>query len=205
MELWQLQVSLEWNFLEPDWYLYRSLLSDRKFIVWSWTIHSIYNLRDKWKQRDGPEVLWVSFETFFIQRFIFATLYLSGKEASMMERLQILAIGVQSIFELSLRNLLIIFSTSVALLVLNSFSILRIDAKVTFSNISFFFTENNFLVILTHWRYFKFSSRVRKFLKKITWKIHSMFLKSICTCRGRKRQLLKKLRKRQAYKSRLVW
>ena len=68
----------------------------------------------------------------------------------MMERLQILAIGVQSIFELSLRNLLIIFSTSVALLVLNSFSILRIDAKVTLSNISFFFTENNFLVILTH-------------------------------------------------------
>ena len=96
-------------------------------------------------------------------------------------------------------------STSVALLVLNSFSILRIDAKVTFSNISFFFTENNFLVILTHWRYFKFSSRVRKFLKKITWKIHSMFLKSICTCRGRKCQLLKKLRKRQAYESRLVW
>ena len=127
------------------------------------------------------------------------------ERASMMERLQILAIGVQSIFELSLRNLLIIFSTSVALLVLNSFSILRIDAKVTFSNISFFFTENNFLVILTHWRYFKFSSRVRKFLKKITWKIHSMFLKSICTCRGRKRQLLKKLRKRQAYESRLVW
>ena len=30
--------------------------------------NSLYNLRDKWKQRDGPEVLWVSFETFFIQR-----------------------------------------------------------------------------------------------------------------------------------------
>ena len=29
--------------------------------------NSRYNLRDKRKQRDGPEALWVSFETFFIQ------------------------------------------------------------------------------------------------------------------------------------------
>ena len=31
----------------------------------------LYNLGDKWQQRDGPEVLWVSFETFFIQRLNF--------------------------------------------------------------------------------------------------------------------------------------
>ena len=30
--------------------------------------NSLYNLRDKWEQRGGPEVLWVSFETFFMQR-----------------------------------------------------------------------------------------------------------------------------------------
>ena len=57
------------------------------------------NLRDKWKQLDGPEVLWVSFETFLYKGLIFATLHLSGKEASLMERLQILAIGVQGMFE----------------------------------------------------------------------------------------------------------
>ena len=34
-------MSVEWNFLKPDWYLYSSLLSDRNFIVWSWIIHSI--------------------------------------------------------------------------------------------------------------------------------------------------------------------
>ena len=42
---------------------------------------------------------------FLYNGLIFATLYLSGKEESLMERLQILAIGVQSIFEPSLRNL----------------------------------------------------------------------------------------------------
>ena len=31
----------------------------------------LYNLRDKWKQRDGSEVLWVSYETFFMQRLNF--------------------------------------------------------------------------------------------------------------------------------------
>ena len=48
--------------------------------------------------RDGSEVLWVSFETFFIQWLIFAALHLSGKETRLMERVEILAIGVQSIF-----------------------------------------------------------------------------------------------------------
>ena len=44
-----------------------------------------------------------------------------------MERLQILAIGVQSISEPSLRNLPTRLSIPVALLVLNSFNIFRID------------------------------------------------------------------------------
>ena len=29
--------------------------------------NSLYNLRDKWKQQDWSEVLWVSLEDFFIQ------------------------------------------------------------------------------------------------------------------------------------------
>ena len=33
--------------------------------------NSLYNLTDKLQQRDGLEVLWVSFETFFIQRLNF--------------------------------------------------------------------------------------------------------------------------------------
>ena len=69
---------------------------------------------------------------------IFVTLHLSGKEVSLMERLQILAIGVQSISEPSLRNPPARLSTSVALLVLNSFNIFRIDTELTFSNLSFF-------------------------------------------------------------------
>ena len=77
---------------------------------------------------------------FLCKGLIFATLHLSGKEASLMERLQILAIVVQSIFEPSLRNLLARLSITVALLVLNSFNILRIDTELTFSNLSFFFT-----------------------------------------------------------------
>ena len=56
-----------------------------------------------------------------------------------MERLQILAIGVQSVFEPSLRNLPDRLSTPVALLVLISFNTLRIDTELTFSNLSFFF------------------------------------------------------------------
>ena len=65
---------------------------------------SLYNLRDKWKQRDGPEVPWVSFETFLYKGLIFASLHLSGKEESLLERLQILAIVVKGVSELSLRN-----------------------------------------------------------------------------------------------------
>ena len=42
---------------------------------------------------------------FLCKGLIFATLHLSGKEASLMERLQILALGLQIIFEPSLRNL----------------------------------------------------------------------------------------------------
>ena len=67
-----------------------------------------------------------------------------------MERLQILAIGVQSILEPSLRNLPARLSIPAVSLVLNYFNIFRIDTELTFSNLSFFFTEVNFLVILTH-------------------------------------------------------
>ena len=48
-----------------------------------------------------------------------------------MERLQILAIGVQTVFEPSLRSLTILF-TPVALLVLNSLNIFRIDTELMF-------------------------------------------------------------------------
>ena len=65
----------------------------------------------------------------------FGTLHLSGKEASLMERLQILAIGVQSIFEPSLRNLPARLSIPVAFLILSSINIFRIDAELTFSNL----------------------------------------------------------------------
>ena len=106
--------------------------------------------------------------SFLYKGLIFATLHLSGKEASLMERLQILTIGVQSIFEPSLRNLPAILSIPVALLVLNSLNIFRTDTELSFSNLSFFFTKVNFLVILTHCRYSKFSCRVRKLLSKIT-------------------------------------
>ena len=50
-----------------------------------------------------------------------------------MERLQILAIGVQSIFEPSLRSLPARLSTTAALLVLNSFNIFIIVTELTFS------------------------------------------------------------------------
>ena len=53
---------------------------------------------------------------FLYKGLIFGTLHLSGKETSLMERLQILAIVVQSLFEPSLRNLLARLSPSVALL-----------------------------------------------------------------------------------------
>ena len=71
---------------------------------------------------------------FLYKGFIFVTFHLSWKEVNLMERLQILAIGVQSVFEPSLRNLPARVSTAVALLVLNSFNIFRIDTELTFSN-----------------------------------------------------------------------
>ena len=49
-----------------------------------------------------------------------------------MERLQILPVGVQSIFEPSLTKLPVRLPTPVALLVLNSFNIFKIDTEVTF-------------------------------------------------------------------------
>ena len=58
--------SVEWNFRKPDWYLYKTLLSDSLIMN-----NSLYNLRDKCKQRNGPEILWVTFETFFVQRLNF--------------------------------------------------------------------------------------------------------------------------------------
>ena len=70
---------------------------------------------------------------------IFATLHLSQKKTSLMERLQILAIGVQkNVSEPSFRNLPARLSSPVSLLVINSFIIFRIDTEVTFSNLSFF-------------------------------------------------------------------
>ena len=88
-------------------------------------------------------------KSFLYKGLIFATLYLSGKEASLMERFQILAIGVQSVFEQSLRNLPARLSTPVALLVLYSFNIFRIDTELTFSNLSFFSQK---LIPLQYWR-----------------------------------------------------
>ena len=59
-----------------------------------------------------------------------------------MERLQILAIGVQSVFEPSLRNFPARLSTPVALLVLNSCNIFRINTELTFSILILFFHGN---------------------------------------------------------------
>ena len=94
--------------------------------------NSFHNLRDKWKQRDGPEVSRVSFEIILYKDLIFATLHSFEKKGSLMERLQILAIGVQSVFEPSLRNLAARLSISVALLVLNSFNVFKIGTKLTY-------------------------------------------------------------------------
>ena len=168
------QVSVEWKFLKPDWYLCRALLSDRKFIVWSWIIRSII-LEISGSSEVGLKFFGSVLRPFLYKGLIFATFHLSGKEASLMERLQILATGVQSISEPSLRNHPARLSTSVALLVLNSFNIFRIDNELIFSNSSFFFTEISSLVILAHWRCSKFSSIFRKLLNKITCKIRKIF------------------------------
>ena len=198
------QVSIEWNFLKPDWYLYRALLSDGKFIVSSWIIRSII-LEICGSSEMVLKFFWSVLRPFLYNGVIFATLHLSGKEASLMERSEILAIGVKRIFESFLRNLPARLSAPVTLLVLNSFNIFRIDTELTFSNLSFFFTEVNFLVILVHWSYSKFSSRVRKILKKITYKIRKMFFKTICDCSGRKRQLFFRIEAYACCGSLFVW
>ena len=129
------QESVEWNFVTSDWYLYRALLSNRKLIVWSWIIRSIIS------EKSGSSEMGLKFfgsvlRPFLYKGLIFATLH--GKEASLMEILQILAIVVQSVFEPSSRNFPARLSTPVAFLVLNSFNIFRIDTELTFSNLSLF-------------------------------------------------------------------
>ena len=163
-----------------------TLLSDRKFIVWSWIIRSII-LEISRSSEMGLKFFGSVLRPFLYKGLIFATLHLSCKKASLMEILQILAIGIQSIFQPSLRNLPARLSTPVALLVLNSFSFFRIDTELTFTVSSFFFTGVHSLVILTYWRYSKFSCRVRKLLNKI--KIRKILFKSICDCPGKKWQL----------------
>ena len=71
---------------------------------------------------------------FLYKDLIFATLHLFRKEASLMEKFQILVIGLQSVFEPTLTNLPARLSTPVTLWVLNSFNIFRIDTELTFSN-----------------------------------------------------------------------
>ena len=150
------QVTVERHFLKPDWYLYMTLLSDRRFMVWSWIIRSI-TLQISESSEMGLKFFGSVLRPFLYKGLIFVTLHLSWKEASLMKRLQILAIGVQGIFEPALRNL---------------------PARLsTFSNSIFFLTEVHSLVILAHWRYSKFSCRVRKLLDKINCKTRKMFLK----------------------------
>ena len=76
---------------------------------------------------------WARFATVFIQRLNFCDF------AFILERSEFDGkIGIQSLFEPSLRNLPVRLSTPVALLVLNSFNIFRINTELTFSNFSFF-------------------------------------------------------------------
>ena len=118
------------------------------------------------------------------------TFHLLVKEVNLMEILQSLAIGVKGIFASSLRKLQVRLSTPVALLFLNSFNIFRVDTEQSFSNGSFFFTEVNSLVILTHWRYFKSSCRVRKLFKLFSLaRFSKCFFEGVCDCPGRKCQL----------------
>ena len=131
------QVPVEWNFPKPDWYLYTALSSYRKIIVWSWIICSMILEISRSSELD-LKFFGSVLGTFLCKGLIFATLHLSGKETSLMERLQILATGVQSIFEPSSRNFPAWLSTPVPLLVLNCFNIFRIDTELTFSNLIFF-------------------------------------------------------------------
>ena len=78
---------------------------------------------------------------FLKKGLIFATLHLSVKEASLMERLQILATDVQTIFEPSIRNFSARSSTPVALLDLNFFNIFRIDTELNLNKSKLFFSQ----------------------------------------------------------------
>ena len=109
------QESVECNFLKPDWNLCRTLLCDRKFVVWLWIIRSKI-LESRGSSKMGVQLVEPVLRPFLYKGLIFGTLHLSGKETSLMERLQILAIVVQSLFEPSLRNLPARLSPSVALL-----------------------------------------------------------------------------------------
>ena len=120
-----------------------TLLSDRKFIVWSWIIRSI-NLEISGSSEISLKFFRSVLKPFLCKGLIFVTLHLSWKEESLMETVQVLAIGVQSIFQPSLRNLPARLSTPVALLVLNSFSFFRIYTEQTFSVSSFLFHGSSF-------------------------------------------------------------
>ena len=69
---------------------------------------------------------------------MFAALHSFRKDLSLMERMEILAIGVERFFEPSLKNLSARLSLPVALMALNSFNIFRINIELTFSNFRFF-------------------------------------------------------------------
>ena len=130
------QVHVEWNFPKPEWYLYRTLLTDRMFIVWSWIICSII-LEISGSSNMGLKFSGSVLRPFLYKGLIFVTLHLSGKEASLMERLQFLAISVKYIWAIFKKPPARLYTT-VALLVLNSFSIFRTDTELTFSNLSVF-------------------------------------------------------------------
>ena len=119
------QVYVEWHFRKPDCYLYRTLLSGRKFKVWSWIIRSV-TLEISGSREMGLKFL----RPLLYKGLTFATLHLSEKEVNFMERLQILAIDIRSVFEPSLRNLPTRLSTIVALLVLNFFNIFEIETEL---------------------------------------------------------------------------
>ena len=58
------------------------ILIERSYLIMN---NLLYNLRNKLQQPDGPDILWVSFETFLYKDLIFVPLHLSGKEASLMK------------------------------------------------------------------------------------------------------------------------
>ena len=73
------QVSVEWNFLKPDRYLCRTLLSYRKFIIWSWITHSII-LEIRGSSGMGLKFIGSDLRPFLYKDLIFATLHLSWKD-----------------------------------------------------------------------------------------------------------------------------